>query len=220
MASQIYAGAFADPVFEAQSVFRAFMDSFAQPGTVGRISALATPPSPLCRASGAVALTLCDHDTPVWLSPALAKSAVPRWIAFHTGASLTEDKGEARFAFIEKGGSVPGFDQFALGTQEFPDRSTTLVVEVEALTSGQPLIARGPGIKDEIEVAPLGLPDVFLDFWTANRAVFPRGIDLVLTAEDAVLCLPRTTRLSFDRSERDPGGKPLHTFPHPAPEEA
>lgn len=109
---------------------------------------------------------------------------------------MTETKDDARFAFIERGGAVPSFDQFALGTQEYPDRSTTLVIEVEALTGGQPLIARGPGIKDENIVAPKGLPDVFLDFWTANRAIFPRGIDLVLTAVDAVLCLPRTTKLS------------------------
>lgn len=67
--SQIYAGAFADPVFQAQSVFRALMDGFARPGTVANLAALASPPSPLGKASGAVALTLCDHDTPVWLSP-------------------------------------------------------------------------------------------------------------------------------------------------------
>ncbi|MCZ4094541.1 phosphonate C-P lyase system protein PhnH [Sinorhizobium psoraleae] len=194
--SQIYAGAFADPVFQAQSVFRTLMDGFARPGTVASFSALAAPPSPLGKASGAVALTLCDHDTSVWLSPVLAKSAVPQWIAFHTGAPMTETKDDARFAFIEKGAAVPSFDQFALGTQEYPDRSTTLVIEVEALTGGQPFIARGPGIKDETVIAPEGLPDLFLDFWAANRAIFPRGIDLVLTAGDAVLCLPRTTKLA------------------------
>ncbi|WP_085027016.1 phosphonate C-P lyase system protein PhnH [Ensifer aridi] len=196
--SQIYAGAFTDPVFEAQSVFRTLMDCFARPGTIGRLASAASPPSPLGRTSGAVALTLCDHDTPVWLSLALSKSAVPQWIAFHTGAGMAEAKDEARFGFVETGGTVPGFDQFALGTQEYPDRSTTLVIEVEALKGGQPLVARGPGIKNEIVVAPKGLPDVFLDFWTANRAIFPRGVDLILTARDAVLCLPRTTRLAIE----------------------
>lgn len=194
--SQIYAGAFADPVFQAQSVFRALMDSFARPGTVTSLAAVVSPPSPFGKASGAVALTLCDHDTAVWLSPALSKSAVPQWIAFHTGAPVTDTKDNARFAFIERGAVVPSFDQFALGTQEYPDRSTTLVIEVEALTGGSPLTAKGPGVKDKIIVAPQGLPDLFLDFWIANRAIFPRGIDLILTAGDAVLCLPRTTKLS------------------------
>lgn len=196
--SQIYAGAFADPVFEAQSVFRTLMDCFARPGTIGRLTVLAAPPSPLGLASGAVALTLCDHDTPVWLSPALLKSAVPQWVAFHTGAPVTEVKDEPRFAFVEKDGAMPGFDQFALGTPEYPDRSTTLILEVEALTGGRPYVACGPGIKNAAVIAPRGLPGLFLDLWAANLALFPRGIDLVLTAEESVLCLPRTTRLSIE----------------------
>jgi alpha-D-ribose 1-methylphosphonate 5-triphosphate synthase subunit PhnH len=195
--SQIYAGAFADPVFAAQSVFRNLIDGFARPGAIEQLSAKSTPPAPLGAAAGAVALTLCDHDTPLWLTPALGKSAVPQWVAFHTGASVTTSKTEARFAFVEKGAAFPGFDQFSLGTQEYPDRSTTLVIEVEALTGGQALIAKGPGIKDETEVAVKGLPEVFLEFWTANRAIFPRGVDLVLTAGEELLCLPRTTRLSL-----------------------
>ncbi|HEV7310159.1 phosphonate C-P lyase system protein PhnH [Ensifer sp.] len=194
--SQIYAGAFADPVFAAQSVFRELMDGFARPGTIKQLSAKSVPPSPLGTAAGAVALTLCDHDTPVWLTPALTKSAVPQWIAFHTGAPLTTSKIEARFALIEKGTAIPSFDQFSLGTQEYPDRSTTLVIEIEALSGGAPFVAKGPGIKTEVEISPKGLPDVFLEFWNANRAIFPRGVDLVLTAGDQLLCLPRTTRLS------------------------
>lgn len=106
--SQIYAGAFADPVFAAQSVFRDLMDGFARPGTAKRLASTSTPPAPLGAAAGAVALTLCDHDTPVWLTPALGKSAVPQWIAFHTGAAVTTSKTEARFAFIEKGRRLPG----------------------------------------------------------------------------------------------------------------
>ncbi|KQW61601.1 MULTISPECIES: phosphonate C-P lyase system protein PhnH [unclassified Ensifer] len=194
--SQIYAGAFADPVFSAQSVFKSLMDGFARPGQIIRLEASSIPPAPMGAAAGAVALTLCDHDTAVWLTPALGKSAVPQWIAFHTGAPVTDTKTDARFAFVEKGAPVLGFDQFSLGTQEYPDRSTTLVIEIEALTGGETLTARGPGIKDDITIAVRGLPEVFLDFWSANRAIFPRGIDLVLTAGDSVLCLPRTSRLS------------------------
>ncbi|MBM3093939.1 phosphonate C-P lyase system protein PhnH [Ensifer canadensis] len=194
--SQIYAGAFADPVFSAQSVFKSLMDGFARPGQIIRLEASSIPPAPMGAAAGAVALTLCDHDTAVWLTPALGKSAVPQWIAFHTGAPVTDTKTDARFAFVEKGAPVPGFDQFSLGTQEYPDRSTTLVIEIEALTGGEPLTAHGPGIKDDITIAVRGLPEVFLDFWSANRAIFPRGIDLVLTSGDSVLCLPRTSRLS------------------------
>lgn len=190
-----FAGGFQKPVFEAQAVFRTVMDCMARPGTVGTVAPAARPPKPLAAAAGAVALTLCDHDTPVWLTPALAASALPGWLAFNTGAIVTQERQNARFAFVEKGAMLPNLSLFAQGTQEYPDRSTTLVVEIEALEGGRPLALAGPGIRTEKEIAPLGLPDMFPHFWSENRQGFPRGIDLILVAGDRVLCLPRATVL-------------------------
>ena len=45
-------------------------------------------------------------------------------------------------------------------------------------------------------IAPKGLPDAFLRIWSDNRALFPRGVDLVLTAGRQFLCLPRTTKIT------------------------
>lgn len=190
-----YAGAFTDPVFQSQAVFRAMMDAMARPGTITPLEASANPPAPLGAGAGAIALTLCDDGTPVWLSPALATSQVPAWVSFHTGAPLTQVKPEARFVFVEAGGIVPGFNQFALGTQEYPDRSATLVLEIASLEGGAEFVATGPGIKDETVVAPSGLPEIFLTLWAENRALFPRGVDLVLVAGTDILCLPRTAKL-------------------------
>lgn len=191
--TQVFSGAFAEPVFGAQAVFRTVMDCMARPGTVGQITANAKPPLPLGAAAGAVALTLCDHDTPIWLTAQLAKSKLPGWLAFHTGATIATEKQDARFAFVEKGAIVPGLGLFCQGTQEYPDRSTTLVIEIEAFEAGRPLVLTGPGIKDQARIAPQGLPDTFLSLAQANRALFPRGVDLILVAGDKIVCLPRTT---------------------------
>jgi alpha-D-ribose 1-methylphosphonate 5-triphosphate synthase subunit PhnH len=190
-----FAGGFQTPVFEAQAVFRTLMDCMARPGTIGRVDAPVMPPAPLNAAAGAVALTLCDHDTTVWLTPALAQSALPAWLAFNAGAVVTDERQDARFAFVEKGAMLPNLCLFAQGTQEYPDRSATLVVEIEAFEGGRPLVLTGPGIRTEEEIAPIGLPDMFPQFWAENRQKFPRGIDLVLVAGDRILCLPRTTVL-------------------------
>lgn len=191
--TQIFSGAFAEPVLAAQSVFRAVMDCMARPGTIGTIAATARPPQPLGAAAGALALTLCDHDTPVWLTPQLARSKLSGWLSFHTGAAVTGEKHEARFAFVEKGAVVPGFGLFSPGTQEYPDRSATLVVEIDSFAGGRPLVLSGPGIRDEAVIAPQGLPDTFVALSEANRAMFPRGVDLILVAGNGILCLPRTT---------------------------
>lgn len=191
-----FAGGFQKPVFEAQAVFRTLMDCMARPGMIGQVAAAVTPPAPLNKAAGAVALTLCDHDTPVWLTPALKASPLPGWLAFHAGASIAEERQNARFAFVEKDAMLPNLCLFAQGTQEYPDRSTTLIVEIEAFDGGRPLVLRGPGIRTEEAIAPVGLPDMFPHFWAENGRNFPRGVDLVLVAGDRILCLPRTTVIS------------------------
>jgi alpha-D-ribose 1-methylphosphonate 5-triphosphate synthase subunit PhnH len=189
-------GGFGEPVFHAQSVFKLMMDAMARPGTVQTVSPDAAPPIPLGIAAGAIALTLCDHDTPVWLSAGLVKSAVPQWLGFHTGAPVTSEKAEARFAVVESGASLSSFGLFAAGTQEYPDRSTTLIIQLADLEGGRRLALMGPGIKSVTDVAPLGLPDSFLRLWTENLALFPRGIDIVLTSGSRFLCLPRTTKIT------------------------
>jgi alpha-D-ribose 1-methylphosphonate 5-triphosphate synthase subunit PhnH len=196
-------GGFANPVFDGQSVFRAVMDAMARPGTVLPLAAHAAPPAPLSATAAAVALALCDHDTPVWLDPALASSdAVKAWLGFHTGAPLTDLPSEAAFAFAADLDALPALAAFGQGTQEYPDRSTTLVLHVEtlqadaqALDQGASLLLEGPGIRTTASLAVAPLPRNFAEQWRENRARFPRGIDIVLTAPGVVACLPRSTRI-------------------------
>jgi len=193
---QIVEGGFAEPVFAAQSVFRAVMDAMARPGTVHGIGTDARPPEPLNATAAAVALTLADADTPVWLDADLARNvAVKGWLSFHTGAPLAEFPSDAAFAIISNPATVPPLSGFALGTQEYPDRSTTLILQVETLTGGPELTLEGPGIKTTQTIAPQPLPGHFGMQWRENNALYPRGIDIILAAPDAVACLPRTTRI-------------------------
>jgi alpha-D-ribose 1-methylphosphonate 5-triphosphate synthase subunit PhnH len=195
VSAQALTGGFKDPVFDAQTVFKAIMDAMARPGSVRTVAAGVMPPFPFGLAQAAIALTLSDHDTPVWFSPNLARSNAPSFLAFHAGAPTTGDKLDARFAFLEEGTAFSSLNQFAIGTQEYPDRSSTVVLEISALAGGAELALSGPGIDGARMVAPVGLPDNFLRQWNDNRALYPRGVDLILTAGRDFLCLPRTTRI-------------------------
>jgi len=188
-------GGFADVVFGAQSVFRAIMDGLARPGTVQSIISDAAPPAPLTPELGAVALTLCDHDTPVWLDPTLAASeAVRAWLAFHCGAPITESAGEAQFALVTDANLLPQLQSFGQGTDEYPDRSTTVVLATGDAT--RVVTLKGPGIKDQLTTSlPLPGGD-FIGQWAENRERFPRGIDLLLVRGGTLVALPRTTRIS------------------------
>lgn len=191
-----YTGGFSHPVFNSQSTFKQIMDAIARPGTIAEITVAAVPPAPMGPAAGAIALTLADHDTLVHLSPAMIETGVQSWLAFHTGALTTDDRNEAAFAFVEVGGQMPPLTTFAAGTQDYPDRSTTLVLEITNLAGGEPFELQGPGIDGSTDIAPTGLPQHFYCMWRENVALFPRGIDVILAAGANILCLPRTTRLT------------------------
>lgn len=192
MSAALEAG-FADPVFGAQAAFRAIMEAMARPGTTQPLAPGFVPPPPLTAELAAVALTLLDQDTPVWLDPELAEAdAVCDWLAFHTGAPITPEPQNAAFALVTSAEFLPSFERFNQGTDEYPDRSTTIVLAVPSFIGGRHLTFIGPGIKDSITVSPAGMPEDFVAQRAENRARFPRGTDLLLTAPGAVLGLPRT----------------------------
>lgn len=194
--SAVYEGGFSDPVGASQTVFRAVMDAMAKPGTVHALPDVTSPPAPLSASAAAVIATLADADTPVWLDAALMKTADVRdWIVFHTGAPITEYQSEAAFALVAAPQNLSALNGFSLGTQEYPDRSASIILQVSSLTDGAWLTLEGPGIKDQASLAPAPMPSHFEAQWQANRAAFPRGIDLILAAPDCVAALPRSTRL-------------------------
>ncbi|RCS22936.1 phosphonate C-P lyase system protein PhnH [Phyllobacterium salinisoli] len=189
-------GGFALPVFDAQVIFRAIMDAMARPAVVTGVVPRAAPPAPLHPLAGAVACTLIDADTPVWLDQTLSdREALKAWLAFHTNARFTDAPAGAAFALVADPAAMPPLDQFAQGTQEYPDRSATLVLQIGSFEGGTPFTFHGPGIKGTASMAPLGLPGDFAGQWNENTRRFPRGVDLILIAGEAIACLPRSARL-------------------------
>lgn len=188
--------AFADPVHASQGTFRAVMDAMARPGTVVPIAAMAAAP-PLRPAAAAVALSLLDYETPVWLDCKLAATpGLADWVRFHTGAPIISDRRRAAFAFVVDAVQAPSLDEFSLGTMEYPDRSTTLVLQVERFAAGELLTLSGPGIAGTQSFSAAPLPGDFRAQLVANRELFPRGVDVILVTDHAIAALPRSVRIT------------------------
>jgi alpha-D-ribose 1-methylphosphonate 5-triphosphate synthase subunit PhnH len=186
---------FADPVGAAQATFRAVLTALSEPGKLIEL-ALApdpafAPPAPLGLAAAAIALSLLDGDTPLWCDPA-SRRAAPS-LRFHTGAPLVEAPERARFALIAEATQLPSLAAFDAGSDEYPDRSATLIVEVASLSDAPTWLLRGPGIADRRALSVGGLPAGFAAEWRANHARFPRGVDVILTAGGRLAGLPRST---------------------------
>lgn len=174
--------AFADHPTESARAFRAIMQAMARPATVH--DAFAPAPAGLSPAAAAVLLVLTDGGTPVWTR------AGRDWLLFHTGARAAATRSEAAFAVGTWADLVPLKD-WAIGTPDYPDRSATLIVEVARL-DGPGTRLTGPGIEAE---ARLPLPDPAA--LAANAALYPLGVDVILTSGTRLAALPRSTRIHF-----------------------
>jgi len=186
-AQTAYGGGFDDPAIGAARAFRAAMTVMARPGEIRDLAA-AQPPAPLSVAAGTLLLTLCDPETGVYLGGACDTPEVRGWLAFHAGAPVVAAE-RADFA-VGRWDDLGPLERYRIGTPEYPDRSATLIVEMETLeASGATL--RGPGIKDS---ARLNLPDAAV--LAGNAMLYPLGLDFFFTCGGRVAALPRSTTIS------------------------
>jgi alpha-D-ribose 1-methylphosphonate 5-triphosphate synthase subunit PhnH len=181
---------FADPVLESQACFRAVLDAMARPGTLREAGAGLAPPAPLVPAAAAVLLTLVDGDTPLFFAPAFV--AARDWIGFHCGALPVDAAGAAAFVLAD---TLPDLAALDAGSDESPDASATVILQVAALGSGRRLRLSGPGLQAPVTLHVRGLPADFPLLWAANHALYPRGIDLILCCGGTLTALPRSVRV-------------------------
>ena len=179
-------GGFAHPPSEAAQAFRRIMEAMARPGTIHSVTG-AAPPAPLSPASSAALLVLCDPDTPLHLAGAADCPAVRDWVAFHTGAPIAAP-GDCLFA-LGRWDELAPLDAYPTGRADYPDRSATLIVEMDRLEEEGARL-RGPGIETR---AHLSLPET--GAFRANAALYPMGLDFLFTCGDRVAALPRSTEV-------------------------
>jgi alpha-D-ribose 1-methylphosphonate 5-triphosphate synthase subunit PhnH len=217
LASGIPSPGFPDATRGAQAAFRAILDALAHPTRGYPLTGPAEAPAGLGSGLGAVALTVLDEESALWLDARRAADPeVAAWLTFHTGVRIVADAAAADFVLADAA-SMPALDGLAAGTDEEPHRSATVLLDVrEPLdgrdgadgtgtgtgterTAGAPgtprFRAEGPGIDGHAVADAPWAADGFLDAWQANGARFPRGVDLLLVDAASVAALPRTTRL-------------------------
>lgn len=186
---------FSDPVFQSQGAFRALLAALAEPGLIRDLGAAIPPPAGFEAATAIALLTLADYETPIWLPAALRDGAAGAWLRFHCGATLVEAPAAAAFAVIDGEAESPLLSAFNPGDDQFPDRSTTVIVQCAGLAGGDDVTLEGPGIAGTRSVAPSGLRPGFWAEVAANAALYPCGVDLILSHGRQALGLPRSTQI-------------------------
>lgn len=186
---------FADPVFQSQGAFRALLAALSEPGLVCDLGDAVEAPAGLEPATAVALLTLADYETPIWLPAALRDGPAGAWLRFHCGAALIDEPARAAFAVIDSAATEPKLAAFNAGDDQFPDRSTTVLVQCAGLAGGEAVTLEGPGIAGQRSIAPAGLRSGFWAEVADNVTLYPLGVDLLLVNGGQVLGLPRSTQI-------------------------
>lgn len=198
------APAFAEPVHDAQTVFRLLLEAMSRPG---RVQSLPAPcrdglghPAGLAPALAATLLTLLDADTRLWVAPALDTPALRAWARFHCGVQWVAQPEQADFALLAAHEAQPALLQrLCEGSDGAPQDGATALIAVPDITPGAgPLRWRGPGIEHEHCLAIAGLDKAFWSWRREQAASFPCGLDFVLAAGECLVALPRSTHVEVD----------------------
>ncbi|TWI33132.1 phosphonate C-P lyase system protein PhnH [Mesorhizobium tianshanense] len=186
---------FDDPVCDSQAAFRALMNAIAYPGRIELVNRLRDAPPPLHAATATLCLTLADFETPLWIDPHLASTDVLAWLQFHCRAPIVTSPKDARFVLADCRSQVPHLDELHPGEVEYPERSSTLILQVASLSGREGVRWTGPGINGTTTARISTLPRWFWAEWAMNSELYPLGADVIFASGEAIVGLPRSVRV-------------------------
>ncbi|MDR2300547.1 MAG: phosphonate C-P lyase system protein PhnH [Deltaproteobacteria bacterium] len=193
---------FGDYTLASQGVFRLALSAMASPTKrfYFDFKSLIKSQPPIPIGIAALALTLADHLTPLWLSPSLAQAE--GFLVFHSSAPIVREPEKADFVLAANLGEMPNLGDLNQGDPRYPDRAATVILggAFEKDDPGVGLTAFGPGLEGETEFENHGLSRDFVGQWALNRACYPLGVDVFLAGGDCLAALPRSLTLRLKPS--------------------
>lgn len=188
-----------DMVHDIQHAFRNLVDGMSRPGfiiTLERAARKVDLQIDCLPATVVLALMLLDTEVTFKVFSE-REEEVTIMINQLTYAKAVEAE-KADFIFVLQDAEErleDALDRAKIGDLVNPHESATIIVETDAVSNGDQLVLKGPGIEYEqsVQVQTKGK-------WTHVRnyknAEFPLGIDLIFVdPENRMLCLPRTTQI-------------------------
>jgi alpha-D-ribose 1-methylphosphonate 5-triphosphate synthase subunit PhnH len=196
---------FSDMSLGSQSVFRSALEALSYPGRPIQLAVTFEAPKAAHASSSGLLLALLEPGSLLWLSPSLVNTDAAAWITFHTGCKITPAQHQADFAWIKNWDELPLLVNFSLGTDEYPNHSTTCVIDVASETTtgarAPSITLTGPGIAQASTINQLSATRVqleeFVQQWNQNHTSFPRGVDVFFATHTGLIGLPRTTHIQL-----------------------
>jgi alpha-D-ribose 1-methylphosphonate 5-triphosphate synthase subunit PhnH len=192
-----------DEIHDAQRHFRAVLDAMSRPGRICRLHSVAlTCPPGLHAGSACVAFALFNADVTFHLAGYSEGAETYLRANSHSRPAIAE---KADYLFLHGQGDAAPLQVAAVGTPSYPETGATAIIQVGRIgkssgTGGLALSLTGPGIEHRETAFVTDLSPALLEALKARNTEFPLGIDAILIShDDCVLCLPRTTRVEWQQ---------------------
>tara|TARA_R110002074_G_scaffold114782_1_gene245440 strand:+ start:71037 stop:71603 length:567 start_codon:yes stop_codon:yes gene_type:complete len=168
-----------------QQVCRLLMGVMSRPGRIENLAEISCGTS----AERAVLATLLDAEVSLCDQHERLDSA--DWPLLQAQSALAN---KANYVLCEAANAVD-FSPM-LGTLSSPENSTTLLLVVDSLGTGEiELSVTGPGVNGNQVVRLSGLHKGWLEQRQQWVSLFPLGVDIILLDATRVMALPRTTNI-------------------------
>lgn len=179
-------------IHQTQQHYRQLIDIFSYPGKMLQSNETVNNYSTYCNATLMTAMTLLDNE--VTFHTALKSDG--QEIATLTGGEFTSEVNRSDYVIVkEKDLSAAIFEDVQIGKLASPEKSATLIVELENLEAGNIYRLSGPGIK-ETAMIQISLDHKWMDRRNEKCKEYPLGIDLILIDdENNMMSIPRTTKV-------------------------
>ncbi len=185
---------------ESQIIFRQVLSSFSRPGLPfeinPRVKSYEADPG---KVGTSLLLALMDTGSSLHLPGVDHDSALRNFLKFHTGCTFLNSPEQADYIWVQQSAHLPALQKCALGSAEFPEASTTLIIDVEGFkidaNSNRYNPWFGPGINGELHLEVLGLKEGFWIERETIRPLFPCGVDVIFCSPTHIVSLPRSTRI-------------------------
>jgi alpha-D-ribose 1-methylphosphonate 5-triphosphate synthase subunit PhnH len=188
---------FENPTFDSNDVFRKVLNAMSRPGEIQDIETMCDTPNSLPPSCAAILLALADMETEVWLSPEMDSPQTRDFLKFHTGCRIVENPEDSKFAIVNSKTSLEALKSLPIGTQEYPDRSATLIIAIDGMSPNAGLTLTGPGIKTRNIIELNTVSKEFWGWFQSNCKKFPLGIDTIFASAHQIAALPRTVTVEL-----------------------
>jgi len=185
---------------DSQAIFRVVMNSMARPGKLMNILPIVNAQdNGEPRVGGSILLALMESASILYLPQSSQAKVWEHFLKFHTACEITTFPNLAQYIWIQRESELPSLMTCAIGSAEFPENSSTLLIEVDEITSqcetGRGHVWEGPGIDGSLRVEVKGLPPSFWSERQELRAHYPCGVDVIFCTSTQITSLPRSTRI-------------------------